>query len=365
VNETPARPEPARGPLRRAVLEGLKVLPPPRDDAAIRAARAIRDLITGRPAPPPKPPPPPKPGASVVRPATGLPEPAVLPDDRVWVRPEGIVGIGTTVRSLYDTGAGRRVYDVALLDALNAEYANSPLVPSPPSYEAEALADAAQRRVRWVHDMVDLAGKRTLEIGCGNGFEVWSLGHNLDCDAFGVDVSQHQPWDQLAGDRVHFECADLGVENPFPNDHFDRVLAFTVWEHVTHPHAMLKATWDLLKPGGLAWIRTNLQAGPQASHRYRDIHFPWPHLLFTDQVVREWDVANGREPIGHAWVNRLSWLHYEYYADRLGFEVALRSYTETPIDEDFYRRFEDVLGRYPRTDLRRDYLLMVLRKPLA
>jgi SAM-dependent methyltransferase len=357
------KPRQPRNVLRSRALKGLSLLPPPRNETAVRAALAVRDLVTGRPAPAPKTPPAGTPGGSVVRPPTGLPKPAVLPADRVWKLPEGITGSGSRVRTLYETGDGPRVYDQALLDELNAEYAESKLVASPPSYAADALAEAAQRRVRWVHNMVDLAGKRTLEIGCGNGFEVWSLAHNLDCDASGVDVAHYRPWDQLAGRRVHFECADLSVENPFPDNHFDRVLSFTVWEHVTHPYAMLKATYDVLKPGGLAWIRANLYAGPQASHRYRDINFPWPHLLFTDQVVRDWDVANGRAPIGHAWVNRLSWLHYEYYADRLGFEIAHRSFTETPIDEPFYQRFEDVLGRYPRTDLRRDYLLLVLRKP--
>ncbi len=352
--------------LRGRALRGLRLLPPPRDQSAVRAALAVRDLVTGRPAPKPKPAAG-RPGSSVVRPPTGLAEPAPLPAERVWKLPRGIEGSGSRVRSLYDTGAGAagaQVYDQALLEQLNAEYADRPLVASPPSYAADALAEAAQRRVRWVHNMVDLAGRRTLEIGCGNGFEVWSLAHNLDCDAHGVDVSHYRPWDQLAGDRVHFECADLGADNPYPKNHFDRVLSFTVWEHVTHPHALLKATYDVLKPGGLAWIRANLYAGPQASHRYRDIHFPWPHLLFTDQVVRDWDVAHGRAPIGHAWVNRLSWLHYEYYADQLGFEIAHRGFTETPIDEEFYHRFEDVLGRYPRADLTRDYLLMVLRKPL-
>jgi SAM-dependent methyltransferase len=274
-----------------------------------------------------------------------------------------VTGAGERVRSLYRTGGGARVYDVALLERLNAEYADRPVVASPPSYQPEALAAAARRRVRWVHDMVDLAGRSTLEIGCGNGFEVWSLAHNLGCDAQGVDVAHYRPWDQLAGPRVRFSCADIGAANPFAPDSVQRVLSFTVWEHVTHPYAMLGAVWDVLEPGGLAWIRTNLHAGREASHRYRDIFFPWPHLLFGDDVVRAWDVAHDRDPIGLAWVNRLSWLHYEYYADRLGFEVVHRGFTETPIDEEFYARFEDVLGRYPRADLRRDYLLLVLRKP--
>lgn len=327
-----------------------------------RVRRLIKWLKPAVPAPVPGAGP--KPGESVVRPALGLPDVPALPTSTQWRQPEGITGSGQRVRTLYQTGSGSTVYDADLLDKLNAEYVSMPIVPKPPSYEPEALAAAAQRRVKWVHDMVGLAGQRTLEIGCGNGFEVWSLAHNLGCDAHGVDVAHYAPWDQLAGPRVHFECADLAVARPWEPNSFDRILSFTVWEHVTHPHALLKAAYDLLRPGGMAWIRANLFAGAQASHRYRDIYFPWPHLLFSDDVVRAWDVANGRAPIGLAWVNRLSWLHYEYYADQLGFEVMRRSYTTTPIDEDFYLRFEDVLGRYPRTDLSRDYLLMVLRKPL-
>ena len=305
----------------------------------------------------------PGPGESVVRPMTGLPVVPALDDDRPWRTPGPVAGVGERVRSLYETGSGATVYDVALLERLNAEYADRPIVPSPPTYTAEALAESARRRVRWVHDMVDLRAKRTLEIGCGNGFEVWSFAHNLGCDAHGVDVAEYRSWAGLTGPRVTFTCADLGTSSPYEPGTFDRVVSFTVWEHVTHPYALLRATWDLLRPGGLAWIRANLHAGPQASHRYRDIYFPWPHLLFSDATVREWDVASGRPPIGLTWVNRLSWLHYEYYADRLGFEIASRHFTETPIDEDFYARFEDVLGRYPRADLRRDYVLLVLRKP--
>ncbi len=363
------RSAPAAG-LRSAVRSGLRRLPAPRDDAAVRLARAARDLVTGRPAPQPALRPPSltsaEPGSTVVRPATGLPRITPLDPELPWRLPAGITGSGTVVRSLYSTGARPRRYDVELLEQLNAEYADRPIVPSPPSYTPEALAASARRRVGWVHGMVDLAGKRTLEIGCGNGFEVWSLAHNLDCEAHGVDVAEYAPWSQLAGPRVRFECADLADRDrsPYPPASFDRILSFTVWEHVTHPFALLRAVHHLLKPGGVAWIRANLHAGPQASHRYRDIHFPWPHLLFSDDVVRAWDVAHGRDPIGLTWVNRLSWLHYEYYADRLGLEVAHRGFTEAAIDEPFYQRFEDVLGRYPRADLRRDYVLLVLRRPV-
>ena len=35
----------------------------------------------------------------------------------------------------------------------------------------------------------------------------------------------------------------------------------------------------------------------------------------------------------------------------------------TPLDQAFYARFEPILGRYPRTDLQRDFFQVVLEKP--
>src|SRR5205814_8976577 len=68
---------------------------------------------------------------------------------------------------------------------------------------------------------------------------------------------------------------------------------------------LLQETYNVLKPGGLALIRANLYAGPMASHRYRHVFFPWPHLLFPDDVISDWFEKNGQPRRGTAWVNRL------------------------------------------------------------
>jgi hypothetical protein len=39
-------------------------------------------------------------------------------------------------------------------------------------------------------------------------------------------------------------------------------------------------------------------------------------------------------------------------------------FTERELDIAFYRRFEDVLGRYPRFDLTKDFFTVVLEKPI-
>lgn len=352
-----------KGAARKAVL----ALPAPRDQAALRMLRAGRDLVLGRPSVEPAP------RRRKRRPDAGrrpygMPRGPKLPpvprvDNSTWADPpvSDRRGLDTT---LHDHGpTGRQVYDVALLEQLNEEYRSRPIVPAPRELTSEALGRAARDRVQWAHHKVDLAGLRVLEVGCGNGYEVWSMAHNLGADAYGVDIQEPDSWQDLVGDRVHLQKVDLTEENPFPENHFDRVVSYTTWEHVLHPHRLLEETFRIMKPGGLQWLRANLWAGPQASHRYRDIHFPWPHHLFSDEVIAAWDLKHGRGPEGAAWVNKLTWNHYERYFHDIGFRLRWVGFQKGVWDEDFYQRFEDVLGRIPRWDLERDFFTAVLEKP--
>jgi SAM-dependent methyltransferase len=361
-------------PLRSTLVRAAGLLPPPRDEAALRTLRAGRDLLLGRAAPQPprrrvrrapaaKPTEPATPSRSTAATLPPLERPPALEGMQTWLVPPVSPGHDVLTRVRYATGAAPARYDVALVDQLNDEYRDKPIVPAPPSYAPQDRMAVAKQRIAWVQQRVDLRSKTTLEIGCSNGYETWLLGHNVGCDAYGVDVNARGAWDDLAGERVHFECADMAVDNPFDANTFDVVLSFAVWEHVAHPRRLLQATYDVLKPGGFAWIRASLFCGPQASHRYREIFFPWPHLLFSEDVPKDWDVAHGRPPKGPAWVNRLTWDNYEQYIHEIGFLLRRVNFQEADWDEEFYLRFEDMLGRYSRRDLRRDFFLAVLQKP--
>ena len=253
-------------------------------------------------------------------------------------------------------------YDVELFERLNAEYAERPLVPAPRRYDHEAMIESAIGRLRGVHRAIDLANRKVLEVGCGGGYELWHAAHALGADAWGVDVVERRSWPALAGDRVHLQVADLATLNPFAADTFDRAMSFTVWEHVLHPYRMLVETHRVLRPGGLFWMKANLQRGPQASHLYRHIAFPFPHLLFSDDVISDALARRGVEVDGSAWVNRLTWAHYEDYFREIGFRILALRFRETPLDEELYQRFHDVLGRYPRWELSRDFFEVVLEK---
>lgn len=349
---------------RRGVANLARKLPPPRDEAALALLRSARDVLYGRtPSTPMSEHP--STAAYLDGSLIGPPLPKVAPvrSDATWTAPPEVPGTGKVIDTVYDAGDGAIRYDVDLLEQLNAEYAAKRIVPNPRKYTAAALSSGAEQRLLWAHGMVDLQDKTVLEIGCGHGFEVWWLAHNLGCDAYGVDVRELGTWAGLRSDRVSYVMSDMAVDSPFPNDMFDRIISYTVWEHVAHPYELLQQAFNVLKPGGLAWIHANLYAGPQASHRYRDIYFPWPHLLFSDDVIREWDVKHGRKPTGSAWVNRLTWDHYFRYFQQIGFRIRHLKFWEATWDQEFYERFEDVLGRFPKEDLIRDYFVVVLEKP--
>jgi len=191
-----------------------------------------------------------------------------------------------------------------------------------------------------------------------------SAAHQFGADAWGVDVAPRQAWPHLTGDRVHLIAGDISGEHGLRDSTFERVMSFTVWEHIRHPYTALAQTYRIMKPGGLCWMRANLYRGPTASHRSRDIYFPFPHLLFDDDVIAEGLSRAGRQPIGAAWVNRLTWEQYEQAMIEIGFIIRSLEFDIRPLDEAFYSRFEDVLGRYPRRDLERAFFNVTLEKPL-
>src|SRR5262249_13026088 len=128
-----------------------------------------------------------------------------------------------------------RRYDVELFEALNAEYASKPIVTNPPKYDPASMAERARRRSATVHDRIDLRGRTVLEVGCGSGYEVWHLAHQLGAEAWGIDIDEREGWAELRGDHVHLVAADMGDAKPLPTAFFDRAMSFTVWEHITHP----------------------------------------------------------------------------------------------------------------------------------
>jgi SAM-dependent methyltransferase len=255
-------------------------------------------------------------------------------------------------------------FDLDLFSTLNEEYRSKPLVRRPPLYIPAELTSRASRRAADLASRYNVAGHRTLEIGCGRGEVCRALATEHGCDAVGFDITRYPEWSQnvpratlLQGDLTTMETSHLGQ--------FDFVYSYSVWEHIRHPYTMLRQVFGLMNEGASFFLSANLYRGPKASHRYREVFFPWPHLLFQDQVFREYYQAIGLPPRGPAWVNQLSIADYLRYFELVGFQVVSVNFSITKIDEPFYERFSNVLERVPRYDLERDFINVHLRKPTA
>jgi len=334
-----------------------------------RLPRSVRHRLKpppkAKPAPPPKPRPVAKPDPFTIRlPATWAVSPlGIVPESGLQKAPQAAT---IEVTEMLFGGRGPTpVFDVALLDALNEEYRDRPIVPNPRKFDAASRAQQASNRLNTLHRRLDFTGRRVLEIGCGDGYETWTLANHYGAEAHGVDVERRNTWADFEGSNAHYHLADIGSDSPFPDNFFDRAITFSVWEHMLHPIEALHDLYRILAPGGIAHIQAALHRGMIGSHLYRDIFFPWPHLLFDDHVVEQWYVSKGLPPKRNAWVNNLTWAHYRQEIVDLGFEVKAFQILTRPFDEEFYQRFQEPLARFGRFDLAADGFVVVVQKPMA
>ncbi len=257
--------------------------------------------------------------------------------------------------------APSHTFDLELFLQLNEEYEAKPVVARPRTFDEQSLDQGAARRLSNVERRVDLSDKRVLEIGSGRGHICRRLADHYGCEVVGVDIKEYDQWESLSGRNVDLRIHDVSADDNAALGTFDLILSFAVWEHVEHPYAALQGVKELLGPEGRAYIYANLYRGPKASHRYRDIYFPWPHLLFTDEVFEEFYLHTIGRKKRAAWVNKLTAAHYTFYFDQLDLVPEQLFYSKDAFDAELYARFEDVLGRYPRFDLSHDFINAVLR----
>lgn len=257
-------------------------------------------------------------------------------------------------------------YNLDLFKALNQHYAAQPVCPAPRDLTPQGLFTQADKRVDAILRQFagPAAGASCLEVGCGRGEVAVRLAERCQCSVTGVDIKSYPEWDERRDANVNFTAADISSENVFEAESFDFIFSFVVLEHVKKPQELITAMHSLLKPGGYCYFTCNLYRGPLASHRYREIYFPWPHLLFADAVFKEYYTQCGMSPKGPSWVNKMTHLHYLERLRALDFEILDTALTGIPLDEDFVDCFDEVLGKYPPDDLRYDFLKAFIRRPL-
>ena len=116
-------------------------------------------------------------------------------------------------------------------------------------------------RLAWIDDIVPLAGKRVLDIGCGGGILADAMARK-GAEVLGIDLAGkalkvaqlHALEAQTQGVRYREVSAEtLATEQP---ESFDVVTCMEMLEHVPDPSSVVRACATLVKPGGHVFFST-------------------------------------------------------------------------------------------------------------
>lgn len=257
-------------------------------------------------------------------------------------------------------------YDINLFEQLNEEYTKKPIMKSFTQYTDDYQFMEAKARLQNLNKIIALKGKRVLEIGCGGGYVCRKLYDDYECIVTGIDIYKSEVWSRLQKDeKVEFLVIDLSKENPFKQKEFDLIISYVTFEHIRHPYTVLCECNKILKDDGVIFIQANQYRSAVASHLYRNVYFPYPHLLFSEDVIIDYCLKNGVEMEWierFFYINKLTYSHYKEYFSILKFNIDYEKLYLRPLDVDFYNRFREKLELYPVFDLKLDFFDVLLSK---
>lgn len=111
-------------------------------------------------------------------------------------------------------------------------------------------------RLGWIKDFGQPEGKNLLDIGCGGGLICEPMAR-LGANVTGIDASEKnirvaQLHAEKMGLKIDYRCTSAEAMD----GQYDIVTALEIVEHVADIPAFIKATCDLLKPGGKIFYST-------------------------------------------------------------------------------------------------------------
>jgi SAM-dependent methyltransferase len=146
-------------------------------------------------------------------------------------------------------------------------------------------------------DGISLEGRRVADIGCGDGIIDLGLalkgrpqelvGYDLvevDTDAL-LDAARTAGAADELPDSLRFERSEP-VSIPAPDEHFDVIVTWSVFEHVDDPEGLLRDLRRVIKPDGCLFLQLwPFYASEHGGHLWPHYDGPFPHLLRSDDQI--------------------------------------------------------------------------------
>ncbi len=142
---------------------------------------------------------------------------------------------------------------------------------------------------RWFPDITrQIAGRKVLDIGCGEGMEALAhsrmgaaLVHGNDIH---IDEARNEAVRKQAAGEIRFSVMDA-MRTSFQDGEFDAAVTYCAFEHFADPFAVLKESARVVAPGGLIFLTSSVWAHPYGSHMQFFTKVPWVQYLFSEKTI--------------------------------------------------------------------------------
>jgi SAM-dependent methyltransferase len=205
--------------------------------------------------------------------------------------------------------------------------------------------EEAQRICPYFGPYWEIKKKLVLDIGTGLGGKLPFYIESGARTVIGIDINEQcvklakEFIQSMDLSKVVFLLVADAAALPFSDNIFDAIVSINTFEHIERVEEALHESYRVLKPDGISFVFLPPYYSPWGPHLELWIHFPWPHLIFSERtlmkvVAREesrlclsakFIGADSNQRIWDApwipYVNRLTFMRFHRMVLQAGFSI--------------------------------------------